>query len=231
MTRDRIRRAERSQAPGATTVVPVLPLKSTVLFPLQVASVLLTAKPSVKLLVSHPSADEIVAAGVWLDPEGPYARKNLCRVGVACRVLDRVRMPDGAVRVVLQGLRRIRLTKIVAARPSSFPLTQAGSKVKKWSITIPALRSAKSIKVINERCMPSIANHSQGRSLRKIASGAKATSRASALQVAIAISGCGSASTVSRKNVGRASGLLSTCASALPSSHEGLASFIKPLYE
>ena len=119
----------------------------------------------------------------------------------------------------------------VAARSSSFPLIQAGSKVKKWSITIPALRSAKSIKVINERCMPSIANHSQGRSLRKIASGAKATSRASALQVAIAISGCGSASTVSRKNVGRASGLLSTCASALPSSHEGLASFIKPLYE
>lgn len=98
-------------------LVPVLPLKSTVLFPQQVVSALLTSKQSVSLLSAQEGADQIVAAGVWLDPDGAYTRDNLGRVAVSCRVLDRVRMPEGAVRVVLQGLRRIQLTKIVRTRP------------------------------------------------------------------------------------------------------------------
>jgi len=84
------------------SVVPVLPLKSTVLFPGQVASVQVDRKPSL---------------GVFVDPERGYSGRNLGRTAVACRVLHRVRISRGVIQVVMQGIRRVRLDRVVEARP------------------------------------------------------------------------------------------------------------------
>ena len=83
------------------------------LFPLQVVSAQIAAKPNLRLLEEHQNTDEIVGAGVVVDPDGSYARRNLGSVAVACRVLSRMKMDHGTSQVVLQGLRRIQLTKIV----------------------------------------------------------------------------------------------------------------------
>jgi ATP-dependent Lon protease len=99
------------------SVVPVLLLKSTVLFPLQVASLQIRMKQNLQLLEQHASAEEIVGAGLLVDPDGSYAQRNLSPAAVACRVLSRIKMGHGTTQVVLQGLRRIRLTKIIASRP------------------------------------------------------------------------------------------------------------------
>jgi ATP-dependent Lon protease len=95
----------------------VLLLKSTVLFPLQVVSVQIAKKPNLRLLEEHAGADEIVGAGVFVDPEGKYVKTNLGPAAVACRVLSRMKVGRGATQVVLQGLRRVALTEIVASRP------------------------------------------------------------------------------------------------------------------
>ena len=99
------------------SAVPVLVVKSRVLFPLQVASVQIGIKQNLRLLEDHPGSEEIIAAGVFLDPDGAYARKNLSPVAVACRVLSRVRMGGGTTEIVLQGLRRLRLKRIIGSRP------------------------------------------------------------------------------------------------------------------
>ncbi len=99
------------------STVPILLLKSTVLFPLQVASVQIAMRQNLQLLEEHPDTDEIIGAGVFMDPDGGYARSNLCSTAVACRVLNRIRMARGTTQVVLQGLRRIKLSKITASRP------------------------------------------------------------------------------------------------------------------
>jgi ATP-dependent Lon protease len=104
-------------SPDEPPIVPVLPLRSTVLFPLHVASVQLTGKPNLNLLEEHPGADEIVAAGALLYPEGSFSRRNLSAAAVTARVLDRTRMADGTAKVVLQGMRRVHLAEIVATRP------------------------------------------------------------------------------------------------------------------
>jgi ATP-dependent Lon protease len=92
-------------------------LKSTVLFPLQVVSVQLAMKPNRRLLEDHVAADEIIGAGVFVDPDGSYVRSNLCTTAVACQVLSRMRMRHGATQVVLQGLRRILLKRLTSTRP------------------------------------------------------------------------------------------------------------------
>ena len=97
--------------------LPVLFLKSSVLFPLQVLSVQIAMKPNLRLLEKHTGAGEIVGAGLFVDPDGPFVQSNLSSAAVACKVLSRVKMGHGTAQIVLQGLRRIRLTKIISSRP------------------------------------------------------------------------------------------------------------------
>ncbi len=97
--------------------VPVLILKSTVLFPLQVASVQIGMKQNLRLLDDHSDSEDIVAAGVFIDPDGAYRERNLSRFAVASRILSRIRMSHGTTQVVLQGLGRVRLNKITPSQP------------------------------------------------------------------------------------------------------------------
>ncbi len=95
----------------------VLVLKSTVLFPMQVASVQIGMRQNLRLLKDHAGPDEVLASGVFVDPDGTYREGNLSRVAVASRVLSRVKMSHGTTQVVLQGLGRVRLEEVTASRP------------------------------------------------------------------------------------------------------------------
>lgn len=97
--------------------VPVLVLKSTVLFPLQVASIQIADRHNLRLLEEHDDTAAIIGVGFLKNPDGPYSRRNLGSVAVASRVLSRIPMEQGTTQVVFQGLRRVRLRKIVAQRP------------------------------------------------------------------------------------------------------------------
>jgi ATP-dependent Lon protease len=97
--------------------VPLLLLRSTVLFPLQVASVQIATKANLRLLEDHADPRAIVGAGVLVDPDGPANRRNLGPIAVACRILNRIDMGGGSAQVVLQGLRRIRIREVVRSRP------------------------------------------------------------------------------------------------------------------
>lgn len=99
------------------STVPVLILKSTVLFPEQVASVQISTKPNLSLLGKLSSPDAIIAAGVFLDSEGAYNAANLGRTGVACRVVSRMKLEGGQVQLVLQGLERVRFSRVLGSKP------------------------------------------------------------------------------------------------------------------
>ena len=83
MDSDAVNQTVESLECEVLAIVPVLPLKSTVLFPLHVVSVQVSSKPNLLLLEEYPDTEEIVAAGVFLDPEGSYARRNLGSTAVA----------------------------------------------------------------------------------------------------------------------------------------------------
>lgn len=93
------------------TSLPVMPLSDLVVFPFMVAPLLVNTKPSVRLV------DEVVAGNRLLllvlqkrpDQEDP-GPEDLHRFGCAARVLKMLKFPDESTRVLVQGIRRARVT-------------------------------------------------------------------------------------------------------------------------
>jgi len=92
--------------------VPVLPIRSTIVFPGGATALQIGFAPNVEALTRHPEHDLIVAM-VSTDDDGfPLDPRPLEKVATAVRVLDRLNLPGGTIQATLQGLRRIRLTDV-----------------------------------------------------------------------------------------------------------------------
>jgi ATP-dependent Lon protease len=94
---------------AAPSRVLCLAVRSTVVMPRAVATLDLERAENRQAIAEHGSGDETIVAAPLLDLEGEASADKLARVGCLCRVLDRTELPNGLVRVVLQGLRRVRL--------------------------------------------------------------------------------------------------------------------------
>jgi ATP-dependent Lon protease len=92
--------------------IPVLPIRSTIVFPGGATALQIGFTPNVEALSRHPERDLVVAM-VSTDDDGfPLDPPTLEKVGTAVRVLDRLNLPGGTIQTTLQGLRRIRLTDV-----------------------------------------------------------------------------------------------------------------------
>jgi ATP-dependent Lon protease len=106
--------------PQLPATLPVLPLKETVVFPESMTPLAIGQDRSVKLiddvvggnrllaLVTVRSGSEEVESPGW---------DALHRVGTAAVVHKMIRIPDGTLRILVQGLRRIRLEREVSEDP------------------------------------------------------------------------------------------------------------------
>jgi ATP-dependent Lon protease len=111
---------EASQpTPAIPDALPVLPLRGgTVIFPFIVAPLTVGQERSVRLVDDVMRRDRLVAvvashAGA---PETP-GPDELHRVGTAATVLQLVRVQDGTLRLLIQGLERIRLLDFLETEP------------------------------------------------------------------------------------------------------------------
>ncbi|HEX3111839.1 MAG TPA: endopeptidase La [Candidatus Eisenbacteria bacterium] len=98
--------------------MPVLPLMSTIVFPLGVTSLQVRVEQSKALLRDFSDPDNLIA--LVTSPakrEQEIRPEDLSRVGLAARVIRILNMPGGNVQVTLEGLRRIEIIKIVSLEP------------------------------------------------------------------------------------------------------------------
>jgi ATP-dependent Lon protease len=87
----------------------VLPVRSTVVYPMGATALQIAFTPNVEALSAHPEPDLLVAI-VWTPEEdAPIAPGSLEKVAVVARVLDRLNLPGGTIQTTLQGLCRVRL--------------------------------------------------------------------------------------------------------------------------
>ncbi|HEX2090999.1 MAG TPA: endopeptidase La [Longimicrobiaceae bacterium] len=106
-------RTERDALPER---VPLLPVRSTVVFPQGATALQIGFEPNVEALNAHPEPELIVAIvstaedGSPLDT--PLDPRSMQKIGVTARVLDRLNLPGGTVQTTLQGLRRVHLEDI-----------------------------------------------------------------------------------------------------------------------
>ena len=99
--------------------LPVLPLKETVMFPEAVAPLAISEPRSVRLIdevMNRP--DRMVALVTSRDAELPEPGPDqIHEIGTASVVQRMVRVPDGTVRILVQGLRRIRVGPYTGTEP------------------------------------------------------------------------------------------------------------------
>ena len=98
--------------------VPILPLRDTVLFPQSALPLGAGRESSVQLLEDVVRGNRLIGVFTQRDPatEDPQ-EADLHRVGTLATVHKVLKQPDGTVRLVVQGLHRIRIAEMVQVRP------------------------------------------------------------------------------------------------------------------
>ncbi|MXO74431.1 endopeptidase La [Altererythrobacter aerius] len=118
-------------------IFPLLPLRDIVVFPGQVVSIFVGREKSVAALESAMGGDKDVFLVAQLDPacEDPV-QEDLYQTGVVAQVLQLLKMPDGTVRLLVEGGQRGELKSmraeggfLVADVETRAPDTASGSEV------------------------------------------------------------------------------------------------------
>jgi len=101
--------AIRPPGPALPDVVPVLGLSDIVIFPGMIVPLLVESAPSIRLIDDVVAGDRFVGLVLQrkaeLDNPGP---EDLWPVGCLGRVIRMLKFPDNTVRVLVEGLRRVR---------------------------------------------------------------------------------------------------------------------------
>jgi ATP-dependent Lon protease len=130
------------------SVLPLLPMRNLVLFPGTVAPVSIGRPGSIKLIEDSLPKSKIIGIVAQRNPEqNEPATADLYSVGTAALVLKLVRQTATSVILVVHGLRRFSVGKILQEQPyavaeiellTSPPLPPAGDK--EWEATVKNLR-------------------------------------------------------------------------------------------
>ena len=98
--------------------LPILPLRDTVLFPNSFMPLAVARESSVHLIDDAIANGKLVAVFTQRDAsmEEP-AQEDLYTVGTATHIHKMFKLPDGSLRLIVQGLARLTLDEIVSAQP------------------------------------------------------------------------------------------------------------------
>jgi ATP-dependent Lon protease len=104
--------------PEIPDILPVLPLINTVVVPMAVAPIVVGQERSVKLVDEVMRTNRLVALVAQRHPEArPAGPDDIYRVGTAAIIHRLLRLPDGTLQLVVQGLKRIRILDFLQTEP------------------------------------------------------------------------------------------------------------------
>src|SRR3979411_1064466 len=98
--------------------LPILPLRDTVLFPNSFMPLAVARESSVRLIDDAIANGKMVAVFTQRDAavEEP-GKADLYTVGTATHIHKMFKLPDGSLRLIVQGLARLKLDEVVSAQP------------------------------------------------------------------------------------------------------------------
>lgn len=144
---------ERERVPH---VLPILPLRNTVLFPGVVVPISAGRDASIRLINEANETTKTIGVVAQTDenteiPEG----KDVYRLGTVAHILRVLKMPDGNVTIIIQGKKRFQIEGIVEEKPYIKAAITEVSDIKpdtndkEFEATIDAIRDL-AIKIIQE---------------------------------------------------------------------------------
>jgi ATP-dependent Lon protease len=99
-------------------IMPILPLKNTVLFPGVVIPITVGREKSIKAVQKAYDTNKIIGVLSQKDSSSDdISIDNLYRIGTVARILRLLKMPDGSTTVILQGRKRVDLIEMVTDEP------------------------------------------------------------------------------------------------------------------
>lgn len=99
-------------------VIPILPLRNTVLFPGVVIPITVGRDKSIQAVKAAFGKDKLIGVVSQLDGniEDPTAA-DLCKIGTVAKVIKMIKMQDGGTTIIIQGKKRFELIEMVAIDP------------------------------------------------------------------------------------------------------------------
>lgn len=99
-------------------VLPLLPLRNTVLFPGVVLPITVGRDKSIKAVNDAYKANKLIGVLAQKDSniEEPVL-KDLCEIGTVAKIVKLIKMPDGGTTIIIQGKKRFRLLGLVDEQP------------------------------------------------------------------------------------------------------------------
>ena len=147
---------EIMQKEKAPEIIPLLPLRNTVLFPGVVIPITVGRDRSIKLINEAYKSDKIIGVVSQIDGdiEEP-TKEDLHKVGTVASIVKMLKMPDGSTTVIIQGKKRFEWTEMVQEQPffkariREFDETISGATAKEKSALHESLKDL-ALKIIQQ---------------------------------------------------------------------------------
>src|SRR5512136_933807 len=99
-----------------TTNYPLLPLRDVVVFPHMVIPLFVGREKSVKALDSAMKSDRLIVLATQRDAHVSVpAKDDLFEVGTIAEILQLLKLPDGTIKVLVEGIARVYLADFIAS--------------------------------------------------------------------------------------------------------------------
>jgi len=98
-------------------IIPILPLRNTVLYPGVVIPITVSREKSIQALNDANQGNKLLGVVAQIDDMQEPLISDLYKVGTVARILKLMKMPDGSTTVILQGRNRFQLDEILSEEP------------------------------------------------------------------------------------------------------------------
>jgi len=148
---------EQMNAEDVPEILPILPLRNTVLFPGVVIPITVGRDKSIALIREYYKTTRIIGVVAQKDAsiEDPEF-EDLNEVGTVAQIIKILQMPDGSTTAIIQGKRRFRVTELIQSEPFIKARVVAYGKAemlvqedKEFSALISSLKDL-SVQIINK---------------------------------------------------------------------------------
>ncbi len=136
-------------------VLPLLPLRNTVLFPGVVIPITVGRDRSIRLVQEANKGNKTIAVVAQKNPDIELpAFEDLYTIGTQATIMRMLTMPDGSTTVILQGKKRVTIKGLVESEPyfkvqvEDFPETNRNAKSKEQQALYESVKDA-SLKIIS----------------------------------------------------------------------------------
>ncbi len=121
-----------TERPFIPDSLPVLPLRDTVLFPNSFMPLAVAREASVRLIDESMTGSRLIAVFTQRDAtvEEP-TETDLYEIGTATHIHKMFKLPDGSLRLIVQGLSRVRLKRLTSLRPYLLAEVEEAAEINK----------------------------------------------------------------------------------------------------